>query len=148
MDRPIHYNAGVRYFHTDQRIEGPISLNGVISFQTTKRSYDGFLPSFSVSANLTDKLVLRLAGSRTVTRANPNLMLPGTSFSDISAQVASQEIRTCSPITRTTPTSAWNTIRGGAGYISVNYFAKDIQGFTQTRQIRRRSRAWASRCRR
>ena len=136
MERPIHYNAGVRYFHTDQRIEGPISLGGVISFQTTKASYDAFLPSFNAAVNLTDQLVLRLAGSRTVTRANPNLMLPGTAFADITAQVASQGNPNLQPYYSNNADFGLEYYLGGAGYISANYFAKDIQGFTQTRQIR------------
>ncbi len=135
MDRDVHYNAGVRYFHTDQRIEGPISLNGVVSFQTTKRSYDGFLPSFNAAVNLTDKLILRLAGSRTITRANPNLMLPGTSFSDISAQTASQGNPNLQPYYSNNADFGLEYYMGGAAYISANVFAKDIQGFTQTKQI-------------
>jgi TonB-dependent receptor len=135
MDRSINFNAGVRYFHTDQRIEGPISISGVTTFQTTKRSYDGFLPSFNASVNLTDKLLFRVAGSRTITRANPNLMLPGTSFSDISAQTASQGNPNLQPYYSNNADFGLEYYLGGAGYISVNAFSKDIQGFTQTRQI-------------
>jgi TonB-dependent receptor len=135
MEHPVNFNAGVRYFHTDQRISGPISINGVITFQTTKRSYDGFLPSFNASVGLTDKLILRLAGSRTITRANPNLMLPGTAFADVSAQVASQGNPDLKPYYSNNADFGLEYYLGGAGYISVNAFSKDIQGFTQTRQI-------------
>ena len=135
LNRKIRFNAGVRYFHTDQTVTGPIVINGATSFQTTNASYDGFLPSFNAALDVTDKLILRIAGSRSVTRANPNLLLPGTTFSDISAQVASQGNPDLKPYYSNNADIGLEYYFNRLGFISFNYFNKDIQGFTQTQQV-------------
>jgi TonB-dependent receptor len=135
LDHKIHFNAGIRYFHTDQSVTGPVLINGATAFQTAKSSYDGFLPSFNAAVDLTRRLVLRFAGSRTMTRANPNLLLPGVTFSDISAQVASQGNPNLKPYFSNNADVGLEYYFGGLGYISANFFNKDIEGFTQTQQI-------------
>ncbi len=52
--------------------------------------YDAFLPAFNAVYKVRDNINLRMAASRTITRANPSAMLPGTTFSDPSAQSANQ----------------------------------------------------------
>jgi len=135
LGRKIRMNAGVRYFHTDQRVTGPIVVNGAITYQTADTSYDAFLPSFNAAFDVTDKLVVRFAGSRTVTRANPNQLLPGVTFSDISAQVASQGNPDLKPYFSNNADAGIEYYFNRLGFISFNYFNKDIQGFTQTQQI-------------
>jgi TonB-dependent receptor len=135
LGRKIRMNAGIRYFHTDQRVTGPVVVNGAITYQTADTSYDAFLPSFNAAFDVTDKLVVRLAGSRTVTRANPNQLLPGVTFSDISAQVASQGNPGLKPYFSNNADAGVEYYFNRLGFISFNYFNKDIQGFTQTQQI-------------
>ncbi len=135
MTRKIHYNGGVRYFSTEQTITGPVTLNGTTSFQTFKTHYDGFLPSFNASVDLTDHLVMRIAGSRTMTRANPDAMLPGTTFSDPSAQVASQGNPTLKPYFSNNADIGGEYYTGGPGFIGIDLFSKDITGFTNTQQV-------------
>jgi TonB-dependent receptor len=138
FQRKIHWNAGVRYFSTDQTIIGPVTLNGATSFQTFNTHYDGFLPSFNASIDLadhwlmgSDHLILRLAGSRSVTRANPDSLLPGTTFSDPSAQTATQGNPTLKPYFSNNADLGLEYYFMGSGYLSLDLFAKDIDGFTQ-----------------
>jgi TonB-dependent receptor len=134
MERKVYFNAGLRYVHTDQTIAGPSPvLNN--AFQTLKHPYDAFLPSFNVTADLTDKLIVRLAGSRTITRANPNQMLPGTTFSDPSAQVASQGNPNLQPYYSDNADASIEYYTGGAGYIALNGFYKAVTGFTVNQQV-------------
>jgi TonB-dependent receptor len=137
MDHDIRFNAGARYVHTDQTISGPSPVLGN-AFQTLKHPYDAFLPSFNVSADLTDKLVLKLAGSRTITRPNPNVMLPGTTFSDPSAQVANQGNPNLQPYYSDNFDAGLEYYFGGSsklGYVAVNPFYKSITGFTTNQQV-------------
>jgi TonB-dependent receptor len=131
----LRFDAGVRYFRTTQTITGPININGVVSFQTSKTHYDAFLPSFNAALDITPKLVFRFAGSRTMTRANPTLLLPGTTFSDISAQVASQGNPNLKPYFSNNADVGLEYYFGKLSYVSANFFNKDIQGFTQTTQV-------------
>jgi TonB-dependent receptor len=142
MDRKIHWNGGVRYFSTEQTITGPITLNGATSFQTFKTHYDGFLPSFNAAINLADHwllnddhLILRIAGSRSMTRANPDAMLPGTTFSDPSAQEGSQGNPNLKPYFSNNADIGMEYYFSGSGYLAVDLFAKDIDGFTATQII-------------
>ncbi|WP_158917277.1 TonB-dependent receptor [Caulobacter sp. S45] len=132
--RKLRYNGGIRYFSTEQTIVGPQQLNGAFSFQTFKTHYDGFLPSFNAAIDLTQHLVLRIAGSRTMTRANPDLLLPGVTFSDPSGQVASQGNPTLKPYYSNNADIGGEYYTGGPGFIGLDLFAKDIDGFTQTVQ--------------
>jgi TonB-dependent receptor len=142
MDRKINWNGGVRYIATDQTITGPITLNGVTNFQTFKTHYDAFLPSFNLSVNLADHwlisddhLILRIAGSRSMTRANPDALLPGTTFSDPSAQEGSQGNPNLKPYFSNNADLGVEYYFSGSGYLALDLFAKDIDGFTAIQNI-------------
>jgi len=135
LGRKIRFDAGIRYFHTDQLVSGPIVTAGGTTFQSSRTTYDGFLPSFNAAMDVTEKLVFRVAGSRTVTRANPSSLLPGVTFSDISAQVATQGNPQLKPYYSNNADVGVEYYFSRLGFVSANYFSKDIQGFTQTQQI-------------
>ncbi|TDF35848.1 TonB-dependent receptor [Alteromonadaceae bacterium M269] len=65
-------NLGVRYTDTDSTSSG---FNGANPVQFDN-SYDEFLPSFNISYDLTDNLVLRGAAGRTLTRPTPFNLAP------------------------------------------------------------------------
>lgn len=67
---PITGNAGVRYARTKQLASGTVDTAGVLSPVAYPKTYDDWLPSMNVRAQLTDMLVARAAASRTVTRPN------------------------------------------------------------------------------
>ncbi len=130
LDRDLRFNAGVRYYDTEQTIEGPQTVNGVLSFLSRTTKYDGMLPSFSAAYNVRDNLIVRMGASRTITRPNPSAMLPGTSFSDPSAQTATQGNPNLQPYISNNFDFGGEFYTGGAGYVGVALFRKELTGFT------------------
>lgn len=130
LDRELRTNFGVRYITTDQTIEGPVTIGGVRQYQTLDTDYDAFLPSLNTAFNVTDDIVLRMSGSRTLTRANPSAMLPNTTFSDPSAQSANQGNPNLSPYLSTNFDIGGEWYTGEEGYVAVTLFKKQITGFT------------------
>jgi TonB-dependent receptor len=130
MSRDVRLNAGVRWIQTDQEISGPVTFGGVRQEQTLLSDYDQFLPSFNAAIDITDDIVFRFAGSRTMTRANPSQMLPNTTFNDVSAQIASQGNPNLAPYLSTNFDIGGEWYTGDEGYVGVTLFAKQITGFT------------------
>ncbi len=130
LDRDLRFNAGVRYATTDQDITGPQTINGVTSFLTLSQTYDEYLPAFNAVWEVLPDVMLRFAGSRTLTRPNPSAMLPGTTFSDPSAQQANQGNPSLAPYLSNNFDFGGEWYTGGEGYIGVALFTKSVTGFT------------------
>jgi TonB-dependent receptor len=130
LGRDLRVNAGVRYATTDQDITGPQTINGVTSYLTLSQSYDEYLPAFNAVWEVLDDVTVRFAGSRTLTRPNPSAMLPGTNFSDPSAQGATQGNPNLAPYLSTNFDFGGEWYTGGEGYFGVALFTKSMTGFT------------------
>jgi TonB-dependent receptor len=126
----LRVNAGTRYISTDQVIRGPVTIAGVRQYQELHSTYNAYLPSFNASLDALDDLKLRMSASRTLTRANPSAMLPNTNFSDPSAQQASQGNPKLNPYLSTNFDLGGEWYTGGAGYVGVTLFSKQMNGFT------------------
>lgn len=135
LDRDVHINAGVRFFDTEQAITGPASVAGATQFITTKRSYNSFLPAINISTEVWTDLVLRAAGSRTVTRANPNSMLPGISFGSAQLSPITAGNPNLQPYYSTNFDVGAEYYLGGPGVISIDFFKKNISNFTGNQQV-------------
>ena len=77
---------------------GRRSLDGgqypnTFTFATQQTEYGSFLPSADAVYEVTDDFQVRAALSRTMTRANPNQMISGVNFSDLTAQRDGRAIR-------------------------------------------------------
>jgi TonB-dependent receptor len=131
----VAYNAGIRYVDTDQVVSQLVSVNGATLLNKIAHPYDSFLPSFNIAANVRDDLILRIAGSRSMTRPNPNSLLPGTTFSDPSAQVATAGNANLQPYYSDNADLGLEWYMGGPGYISADFFYKAITGFTEIKQV-------------
>ncbi|MBL8550102.1 MAG: TonB-dependent receptor [Hyphomonadaceae bacterium] len=135
-DRTLRFNAGVRYISTDQTITAPntFPVNGVggLVFIALDSTYDEYLPAANVAYDLTDNIVLRMSSSRTITRQNPDAMLPSTTFSDPSAQQANQGNPNLAPFLSTNFDFGGEWYTGGEGYVGFALFNKRLTGFTQT----------------
>jgi len=134
LDHDTSFNAGIRYIHTDQLVQGPANVAGEIQFFSEDTTYEEFLPSFNATFNATDNLKLRMSGSRTMTRANPSNLLPGVTFSDPSAQSASKGNPELTPYTSNNVDLGGEFYTGGEGYVGLSLFNKDVNGFTTTEQ--------------
>jgi len=126
----LRVNGGVRYVHTDQETDGPVTVAGVTQFLTLAQTYHKYLPSFNTAWSVADDIVLRFSGSRTITRPNPSSMLPNTNFSDPSAQNASQGNPNLAPYMSNNVDLGGEWYTGGAGYVALSLFNKRISGYT------------------
>ncbi len=77
----VKMDAGVRWVETKQTSTGYQNLANGFLLVEVDRTYDNWLPSLNVSADLTDKLVARAAAARVMARPNIGTVNPGGSFS-------------------------------------------------------------------
>jgi TonB-dependent receptor len=155
-DHRLRYTAGVRRVRTDQTITGRISATdprnfvqnpttgvttqipdgsrypSIPTFLTEKQTYYNTLPSLEVAFNITDQAVVRGALSKTMTRADPNAMLPGASFSDPSAATATVGNPELGPYKSENLDLGFEYYTGAEGYVSFAAFRKRVTGFTIT----------------
>lgn len=134
----VRLNAGVRRAITDQTVTGPVTVNGARQFVTFETNYGTTLPSVNLSVMLSEKLQLRAAASKTLTRANPNNLLPGVAFSDPSAQTASAGNPELRPYFSENFDIGAEYYTGGLGYVSLAVFQKHVTGYTVVQQQTRR----------
>ncbi|MEG8038844.1 TonB-dependent receptor [Sphingomonas sp. LR60] len=132
--RELHANAGVRYTYTRQKVVGPSQIGTAIVDITARSNYVQVLPSANFAYDVFDNLKLRFAVSKSMTRPDANLVLPGVTFSDPSAQIASAGNPALEPYTSDNIDVGGEFYTGGAGYVGVSFFRKNIKGFTATIQ--------------
>ncbi|HEX4272144.1 MAG TPA: TonB-dependent receptor, partial [Rhizomicrobium sp.] len=97
--------------------------------------YGAFLPSMDLAYNVSDDVVLRFAASRTMTRPNPNLMISGVNFSDLSAQNVNLGNPQLKPFFSNNLDLGVEYYTGGAGYVGVTAFRKSLSGFPASTNV-------------
>jgi TonB-dependent receptor len=144
-DNRLRYNVGVRHVKTDQsvisRITVPDSGNAArpegskipdaANHVEVKTDYDNWLPAANLAWNITDNAVVRVGGSRTMTRANPTDLLLGLSIrnNDVSqVDLGNPELE---PFLSDNLDLGFEYYTGEEGYFGVAAFRKGIEGFTQ-----------------
>jgi TonB-dependent receptor len=152
---PIHghnlrYNVGLRFVETHQYITSPVTVinpanaNGgpggtaladggeypnTYRFATQKKEYGSFLPSADAVYEVTDDFQVRAAVSRTMTRANPNFMISGVNFSDLTASSVTVGNPNLKPYYSNNIDIGAEYYTGGAGYIGFTAFRKGLSGY-------------------
>jgi TonB-dependent receptor len=152
----IRLNGGVRYVRTQQIVggrttvpdprntRGGVSCPGVspdfaldgscypvlVNFTENNRVYSNFLPSASVAYSFGNKAVARGSISRTLTRPDPNQLLPGASFVQPSADVGTLGNNALDPYISDNIDLGLEYYTGGEGVIAFAAFRKSITGFT------------------
>jgi TonB-dependent receptor len=155
-DDTLRLNGGVRYVRTQQIVGGrttvpdprntragvtcpgvspTFALDGscypvLVNFTETSRLYSNFLPSASVAYSFGTKAVARGSMSRTLTRPDPNQLLPGASFVQPSADVGTLGNNALDPYISDNIDLGFEYYTGGEGVIAVAAFRKSITGFT------------------
>lgn len=102
----------------------------VVTFARTENEYDNWLPAVNLALNLGDSAVARGSVSRTMTRPNPNTMLPGINFSTPSADVANVGNPALEPFISDNVDLGFELYTGGEGYFGFAAFRKELTGFT------------------
>jgi iron complex outermembrane recepter protein len=74
-------NLGVRFVHTDQIASGTLTLGTTPTPASFPQTFNNWLPSFNLRAELTPSLIGRLAASRVLTRPNMTQTAPQISVS-------------------------------------------------------------------
>lgn len=152
----LRLNGGIRYVRTDQRVGGrttipnPLNVRGgvtcpgtsptfeldgscyptIVNFARTQRLYSNFLPSASIAYSFGDNAVARASISRTMTRPDPNQLLPGASFTSPSADVGTLGNNELDPYLSDNIDLGFEYYTGGEGVIAFAAFRKSITGFT------------------
>jgi TonB-dependent receptor len=154
-DNELVFNGGVRWVKTWQTIGGRVSIAdprnaamptgacpgtgnvndgacfpNVVNFVEQDRTYDNWLPSASAAYHVGGNVILRAALSRTMTRPNPNDMLPGLNFSSPSADVGSVGNPNLKPYISDNIDVGAEYYTGKEGYVGVAAFRKSLSGFT------------------
>jgi TonB-dependent receptor len=101
----------------------------VVNFVYTETDYENWLPSASAALEMGD-FVARASLSKTMTRPNPNVMLPGLNFSSPSADTGTVGNPALDPFLSTNIDLGMEYYTGGEGLIGIAAFRKSITGFT------------------
>jgi TonB-dependent receptor len=133
----LRYNAGVRRIQTDQIVTGYVTnaqAGNIRELQRAESDYTEYLPSFNVSSNLNDSLVLRVAGSRTMTRPAPGDIAPNEALS-VNADVLTRGNPALDPYFADQADLGleWYFGNDGLGMIAANVWVKSLEGFTTIR---------------
>ncbi len=147
----LRFNLGLRYVNTIQQITGRVSLPdprntpaaggslpdgsrypNIVSMVSTRNAYSEWLPAATFAYDLSEQAVVRVAGSRTLTRPDPSAQLPGVNFGAPSADQASIGNPALEPYLSTNLDLGFEYYTGREGVISFNAFRKSIEGFTNT----------------
>ena len=150
-DNRLRYTGGVRYVRTNQTIGGYVSIPdnrnrpnpptgenpadgglypNVMNFVYTHNTYHNVLPSAEFAYNVSDNAIVRLAGSRTMTRPDPSAMLPGLNFGAPSADVGTVGNPALKPYLSDNFDLGFEYYTGQEGYVGAAVFRKRVTGFT------------------
>lgn len=124
----VRGNVGVRYVHTNQ--SGLGTVVGVS--RTLTREYDDWLPSATVTMDLTDKLILRLAAAKVMARPELNHILPAGVTIALNTRTIGGPNFYLDPIRAKTVDTSLEYYFGRRGLIAVGAFYKDIDSYIQS----------------
>jgi len=112
---------------------GPLLDGGLypntFKFATQTKEYGSFLPSINAVYEVTDDFQIRGSMSRTMTRANPNQMISGVNFGDVTAQAITLGNPNLKPFYSNNIDVGFELYTGGAGYFGFTAFRKGLSGF-------------------
>lgn len=131
-EMPVHLNTGVRV--VDNQVTGygfAPSLTEIDAYEATPSSIDGsstdVLPSLNVTVDLTDDLVFRAAGSKTIIRPALDQLAPRRSVNR-----GAREIYDGNPSLKSTESEQWELgfewYLPKGGLLAFSYFDKQIGG--------------------
>ncbi|AKH18957.1 TonB-dependent receptor [Sphingomonas sanxanigenens] len=134
----VRGNIGLRYVHTQQRSFGYVTLASPINGQgftpvAVERSYDDWLPSLNLTADVTDKLLLRVSAAKVMARPDLGQLSPSGGFNP-TIRTISVGNALLDPIRANTLDLSAEWYFGSGSLLSVGYFYKDIKTYIQSLQ--------------
>jgi iron complex outermembrane recepter protein len=135
---PIRGNAGVRYVHTDQSSFGYVTLPAPVNGRnytpvTIDRSYEDWLPSVNLTADVTRNLLLRFSAARVMARPDLGQLSPSGGFNP-TIRTVSVGNAMLEPVRANTIDLSAEWYFAPGSVLSVGYFYKDIETYIQTLQ--------------
>lgn len=133
----LRYNVGVRYVDTTQAVAGIVSVPNpagganLRQLQRNEAVYKKYLPSLNVASNLSESVVVRLAGSKTMTRPQPGDIAPNESL-NVNADTLTRGNPNLQPYFATQGDLGleWYFGDDGLGVVATNIWAKRLDGYT------------------
>lgn len=127
-------NVGLRYSRTEQATDGFATQGAVVRPVQYDRDYDDFLPSLNLRADLSDNVVLRLAASRSVTRANLTDLAPSETVSAVNPTVTRGNPE-LDPYRANQADLSLEWYFAPEAVLSAAVFYKSIEGFVTTQAV-------------
>ena len=131
LGMPLRGNFGVRYVKTDITAEGYVATGGG-TLVTVENSYDDWLPSFNLSANVSDDFMVRIAAARVMARPQLGNLNPGGTISTTGTLSVTSGNPFLKPFRANTLDASFEWYHGKGAFIGVGLFYKDIKTYIQS----------------
>lgn len=128
---PFRGNIGVRYVKTRQDATGYQAAGGG-TLVTVRQEYGDWLPSFNLSASVTDKFVVRLAGAKAMARPQLGNLSPGGSINTTGQLSVTTGNPFLKPFRADTLDASFEWYFQPRGFIGVGLFYKKIGTYIQS----------------
>jgi iron complex outermembrane receptor protein len=133
-------NLGLQYVYADQQSNGQIWDGSATVPMTGGTTYDDFLPSLNVAAELTEKAVLRVGLAKELARPNMEDMRAG--FSNVSVSATPPYVWSANggnpwlePWRANAADVSFEYYLGKRSYFAAAWFYKDLESFVYTQTI-------------
>lgn len=130
---PIRGNVGMRYARTSLDSTGYAA--SISQFVTVRHTYEDWLPSLNVVADLTPKLLIRGAVAKVMTRPELGFLSPGANVVISGTPSVNSGNPLLEPIRATTYDAAIEWYFAPNSLLSAAYFRKDIQSYIQNQAL-------------
>lgn len=133
MGVPVRGNAGLRYARTSLDSTG--YSTSLAQFVTAHNSYEDWLPSLNVVADLSRNLLIRGAIAKVMTRPELSFLSPGANVVISGTPSINSGNPTLDPIRATTYDAAIEWYFAPNSLLSAAYFRKDIDSYIQNQAL-------------
>ena len=128
---PVRGNFGVRYVETALVAEG-FQATGGGTLVTVKNRYEDWLPSFNLSANVTDEFIVRLAAAQVMARPQLGNLNPGGTISTTGTLSITTGNPFLRPFRASTLDASFEWYHGKGAFVGLGLFYKNIGTYIQS----------------
>ena len=130
---PVRGNAGTRYVKTEQVATGYQATSGGTEVNVVN-SYDDWLPSINVAANLTRDFIVRLAAAKVMARPQLGNLNPGGTISTTGTLSITSGNPLLKPFRAKTLDASFEWYFSKNAYVGLGLFNKNIDTYIQSLQ--------------